>query len=90
MLMIVQTPQQGIVVLPSQAIKPSILILLLAPQMKKEFISIMDDKIYDINRLMSLWGDFKTRQNKDLTKYKLVCNQEFLMLKTLSTTKKGL
>ena len=36
----------------------------------KEFISIMDDKTYDINKLMSLWGKFKTRQNKENTKYK--------------------
>ena len=42
MLMTVQTPQQLTVVFPSQAIKPSILILLLAPQMKKELTSQMD------------------------------------------------
>ena len=42
MLMTVQTPQQGIVVLPYQAIKPLILILPSVPQMKKELTSQMD------------------------------------------------
>tara|TARA_B110001450_G_C17665628_1_gene499388 strand:- start:1206 stop:2630 length:1425 start_codon:yes stop_codon:yes gene_type:complete len=38
----------------------------------KEFISIIDNKTYDINRLMFLWGKFKTRQNVENTNYKKI------------------
>ena len=36
----------------------------------KDFRSIIINKTYDINKLMFLWGKFKTRQNVENTKYK--------------------
>ena len=41
----------------------------------KEFISIIDNKTYDINRLMFLWGKFKTRQTLENTNYNKIAKK---------------